>query len=399
MIVLLSLRGHQSYRAFPPGAKEHVALTNLWGYQYFGKISLGTPPQMQTVVFDTGSGHLVVKSTNCVAMGNTKSVRGSNGGCQGSGPGYSPSASTSSAQSPIPFQSNYGSGSAEGNSVLDVINVGGFQANGLLLSVAEKEVARFSGFKFDGIFGMATTVIGGKNHDLFGKICEENPTMDCVFSIFLTSKVNTDGSQLTIGGYDPTKLQKKATWHWANAVPFPGKLYTYWAVKMDQFTVRGSKTSHGTALAVNRCHLSGFAAFFGGCTALIDTGTTFIGVPGMLYLKVIADVIKGQPGCKPDGSGYRASYVCPATPLKEKAFPALSFSFSPGAKLTLEPEEYVECFTKSGNCHPRLRQHNGNGLEWVFGDYFIRKYVTIFDHSKRRISFACSTNAGPGCTQ
>ena len=84
------------YRAFPPGAKAHVPLTNLWDYQYFGNISLGTPPQKQVVVFDTGSGHLVVKSSTCTVMGDTTKIRGSNGGCQGSGPGFNEAASSSS---------------------------------------------------------------------------------------------------------------------------------------------------------------------------------------------------------------------------------------------------------------------------------------------------------------
>jgi hypothetical protein len=283
-----------------------------------------------------------------------------------------------------------------------VLDIGGFQAKGLLVSVAEQEVARFSGFKFDGIFGMAAGVVQGQSSDLFGDLCRQNPAMDCVFSIFLTKKINSDGSQLTIGGYDPTKLKNNARWQWATSVPFPQQIYSYWAVKMDAFVVQGSKSGHGTALAVNHCRTRGGFSMMsflspGGCTALIDTGTTFVGVPAMIFDKVIGDVIQGQTGCKPDGVGFRESYVCPITALKEKAFPRLSLTFSPGAKLSLEPEDYVECFAKSKKCHPRLRKHDGQGLEWVFGDYFIRKYVTVFDHSRRRIAFACSTQAGPSC--
>ena len=50
--------------------------------------------------------------------------------------------------------------------------------------------------------------------------------------------------------------------------------------------------------------------------------------------------------------------------------------------------EKIACIKKSGLCHPRLRRHESNGLQWIFGDYFIRKYLTVFDHARRRIAFA-----------
>jgi hypothetical protein len=61
-------------------------------------------------------------------------------------------------------------------------------------------------------------------------------------------------------------------------------------------------------------------------------------------------------------------------------------------------------------CQPRLRKHTSaevrvdvcssrrdhdhiraQGLNfWIFGDYFMRKYYTVFDHAKKRIGFARS---------
>jgi hypothetical protein len=55
--------------------------------QFFGDIEVGTPPQPLSVIFDTGSGNLLLVSGGCVSGAQ-------NGRCQGDGNGYNRQASS-----------------------------------------------------------------------------------------------------------------------------------------------------------------------------------------------------------------------------------------------------------------------------------------------------------------
>lgn len=218
----------------------------------------------------------------------------------------------------------------------------------------------------------------GDIYDSFGNVCMSDPHMMCVFAMFLTAKQNQPGSQLTIGGYDSRKVKVGAKWQSAKVVKYPGSdHYPYWTVSMPNFAIKAQDS-----VSENYCGASG-------CYAMVDSGTTFISAPRILWKRLRAIITKGKK-CFIDLKAFEGAVKCKGT--HDYEFPTLAFTFAPGAQMELKGEDYVECF-KDGWCKPRLRL---NSLEtqhrvFIFGDFFIRKHYTIFDHSTRFLLFACAT--------
>ena len=348
---------------------SEISMRNLDGMQFYGRVTMGTPPQPVSMVFDTGSGQLVVRASDCH-------------NCQhGNDNGYDPKLSTSAVLiDGRHFSTTYGSGTVSGSTIRDVVGLGGFKAN-VQLAVAHRETAAFSGFKFDGIFGLSLTKEPHHSIDVFSTFIEQNPTMRPCFAIYLSRTSNEHGSELTVGGVDNSKAQPGAQWMWSDVVPFPAASYNYWAVQLTSFAI-ASRGSAGVQLCGGRS-----------CVAIVDSGTTFISVAANKYEEVMRLLTKGK-SCTA-GASAALSYSCEAAQYSD--FPTLSFSFGSGTAFELVPKDYVSC--TGAQCSIRIVKHVSKMEIWIFGDFFMRKYYTVFDHAKgkKQMGFVCAIGmCGPG---
>ena len=113
-----------------------------------------------------------------------------------------------------------------------------------------------------------------------------------------------------------------------------------------------------------------------------------------MFDAVMAPIIRGK-SCRFMEPSQQ--YACAGTDVD--AFPVLRFAFGK-AKFEFQPREYVQDLSAQGHgLVPRLRKHvTRNGLQfWVFGDFFIRKYYTVFDHGFLRLGFVCASGQEQAC--
>lgn len=124
-------------------AQHGIPLTNFMNAQYYGEITIGTPPQTFSVVLDTGSSNLWVPSTHCSSIACWLHRR------------FDSSKSQSFKANGTEFAIQYGSGSLEGIISNDVLGVADLTIKDVDFGESVKEPGiTFAVGRFDGIFGL-----------------------------------------------------------------------------------------------------------------------------------------------------------------------------------------------------------------------------------------------------
>ncbi|KZV91924.1 acid protease [Exidia glandulosa HHB12029] len=164
--------------------------------QWFGDITVGTPPQTFSVVFDTGSTTLEIPGTACgKACSNQRQFNSSRSSTFVDG----------GRTSTITFGTGVGVDPVIGNnwqlslrSATDTVAVGGISIPRISFFQITNQTPTFLPDPFDGIMGMGATAQGW----FAGAIAQGLPSM---FGMFFTHQ-NEGGAELTLGGADTTKF-------------------------------------------------------------------------------------------------------------------------------------------------------------------------------------------------
>jgi hypothetical protein len=202
------------------GSGGAVPITDFSDAQYYGEVTIGTPPQTFKVVLDTGSSNLWVPSVKCGAFDIPCKLHAK----------YDATKSSTYKSNGTTFSIQYGSGSLSGFLSADTITLGGIVVPEQTFAEATNEPGlAFIAGKFDGILGMGwprISVDGVK--PVFTNMVEQNLVSQPLFSVYLSKDASAAvGGEFLLGGID-TKYYTGDI----NYVPLANE--TYWYFAMDQ---------------------------------------------------------------------------------------------------------------------------------------------------------------------
>jgi len=412
----------------PKRAGASVPITNFGNAQYYGDVTIGTPPQKFSVVFDTGSSNLWIPSSQCSWFDIACYFHAR----------YDSSASTSYIANGTDFAIQYGSGSLTGFLSTDTVTLGGLSIKKQTFAEAVQQPGiTFAAGRFDGILGLAfKTISVDKVTPVFDNLWAQKLVSQNLFAFWLNRGGAGEGGEMTLGGVDPKHYTGDITY-----VPLTST--TYWEFALDDVAFAGK--------SLNLCSK--------GCKAIADTGTSLLAVPsevatmintkigavGVLsaqcdilieqyedqIIQAIVDDLEPSQACAniglcpgtscgvcelvlstidtflPSNSSKLVikvvlDQICSFLPSpngeasidcsKIPTLPDLAFKIN-GKTFNLKAEQYI---LKTGAAGAEICLSGFIGLDlpanvgplYILGDVFIGAYYTIFDVANTRVGFA-----------
>ncbi|KAK8764019.1 hypothetical protein V5799_033373 [Amblyomma americanum] len=316
--------------------------------QFFGVVTIGTPPQSFKLLMDTGSSNFWVPSVKCdSSMQCSHHAK------------YDSSKSSTYVASGRTIRIRYSGGVVRGITSIDNVGVGsGFVKQYKFAEMTHADGKLFRNAKYDGIFGLAYPSISQNAQlPLFDAMVKQGVVRQPVFSLYLAKQPSEqNGGEIYFGGVNTHR-------HTGDVSYVPVTKTGHWQIRMDNIDVKG------TRLCV------------GGCDTVVDSGTTFFTGP-----KEEVETLHRAIGAKRTGAGYY-EVDCDGIPR----LPAVTFNLN-GKSYPLQGDDYtvkVPLQTGGFKCFTRISEADGSSSRlWVLGAVFTQKYYTVFDRSQNRVGFA-----------
>mmetsp|Transcript_45687 Transcript_45687/g.106795 ORF Transcript_45687/g.106795 Transcript_45687/m.106795 type:complete len:452 (+) Transcript_45687:1-1356(+) len=319
---------------------------------------MGSPPQDFDVVFDTGSGNIVVPTLKCSDEACEDHHRFSSGASRTSlqlaledgtllRPGEDRDTTTIT----------YGTGKLTGEYIRDVLCLR--KGRGMIvaassiclkvdfLGVTQESRFPFTELPFDGIFGLGLGGLSAGPTFNFVNSLVANGTRSPMFAFFLRNLDADEDSEITFGGYRQERLEGEITW-----LPVPKEEADekgYWLVTMRDIYVDG-KPLHLCKGSASGC-----------CQVAMDTGTALMMGPR----QAVGTLLNALGSC---------SQQIPSIRFELDALDGGAFN------VVLEAKDFAE--VKGSECVFAFQPVDlppNLGPMWVFGQTALRKYYTAFD--------------------
>merc|ERR1711990_519553 len=335
-------------------------LDNYYDAQYFGPITIGTPGQEFTVIFDTGSANLWVPSEKC------EPGPGAGFACLNHNR-YDSEKSETWIEDGTKFEIQYGTGSMIGFQSIDHVDIapttGGLTAyNATFAEAVEEPGVTFLAAVFDGIMGLSypTISVNGAT-PIYNQLLVEVLVDSGVFAFYIHREgAHEDhhddhiGGEIAWGGVNPERFEGNYPddFHWVDVTR-----KAYWQIAIGTVTV-------DAADPLTVCE--------GGCEAIVDSGTSLITGPTEM-----TDKINKAIGAIPFVAGEWL-VICRRKP----SMPNITFMVD-GVPYVYTPDDYVLTIEDQGQtqCISAFMGMDippPTGPFWILGDAFMGTMYTAF---------------------
>ncbi|NXX77794.1 PEPA protein, partial [Urocolius indicus] len=335
----LKLHPYNPAAKFFPTLLSSEPLENYLDDEYFGTISIGTPGQDFTVIFDTGSSNLWVPSIYCSSVSCSNHKR------------FNPNKSSTFVSTNDTVEITYGTGSMTGILGYDTVAVSGIDVTNQIFGLSETEPGDFFYYApFDGILGLAFPSIASSGATpVFDNMMSEDLVSEDLFSVFL-SKDDDSGSFVLFGAVDSSYTTNGISW-------IPLSAETYWQITMESVAINGEAVACAS-----------------GCQAIVDTGTSLLAVPTTALDSILSSL----------GASSSEEISCSSI----SSLPDIIFYIN-GDAFSVPPSGYV--IEEDGYCSlgiEGMSVDTESGELWILGDVFIREYYVIFDRANDKLGLS-----------
>lgn len=322
---------------------------------FYGQIAIGTPPKEYSVVFDSGSGNLIVPARGCDSKACEIHKR------------YDENASTTAIEvscdgsprlpeSPPPHDEveiGFGTGEVRGRCAQDKVCIGDICSRNSFIEATYESRVPFADFAFDGVLGLALPSMSqGANFNWMHELSEQSMLHQSLFSVFLSND-DAEPSEISFGEIKRDHLASEVVW---KAVE---RDTGYWEVRLSDITLDNFPQK-----LCSNCHVA------------IDTGTSEIAGP-----PDVINELRRRLSVWGDCSNF-------------DQLPTLGFVFGDDV-LNLDPSDYVD--KSEGVCDlsmMTLEVPPPNGPLIVLGIPFLQKFYTVYDYANTRVGFGVAKHKG-----
>uniref|UniRef100_A0A8D1BVK0 Peptidase A1 domain-containing protein n=1 Tax=Sus scrofa TaxID=9823 RepID=A0A8D1BVK0_PIG len=322
----------------PQGKVSRQPLRNYFDMAYVGNISIGTPPQQFSVIFDTGSSDLWVPSIYCQSRAcNTHRV-------------FDPFKSTTFRYSGVPIELEYASGMMSGYLGYDTVRISNLIIMGQEFGYSQwEENEAFDHAMFDGMLGLGYPGLAIEDTTpVFDNLRKRGLIAQPVFAFYL-KKESRQGS--------------------TNMIPGP---YLFFFVCFFGFFL---SFVFFVVVVVVIVAIS----WASGCQAVIDTGSSLLIGPTKEVIN-IQKLINAKP--------FQEEFLIQCSTMN--TLPDFIFTIN-NVQYPVPARAYIQKGSSTGRCYSNF----SGGTEdlsdkefWILGDVFLRLYFTVFDRGQDRIGLA-----------